>query len=187
MKFKIIAVLLVCVVPFAVAQPALAAQRNDKGTDWGAVAKELGSAAEDFMDIKEKYDTAKYWYNKGDAIYNAKDMGERFDVVAGVVVDHVKDGVKDGVKNATRATIVGASTPTAVSVAGAVGMTAKTGTAISSLSGIAATKATLYAIGAPVASALGLTTAPAVVGGVIVMGAASAVAWGVGKLIDWVW
>lgn len=63
----------------------------------------------------------------------------------------------------------------AVNMASAAGATASTGTAISSLSGAAATSATMAWIGGPAAAllgAVGLTVAPAVVGGVIVAGGA---------------
>ena len=77
------------------------------------------------------------------------------------------------------------SVPAAVAGASAMGVTASTGTAIATLSGAAATNATLYAIGAPVASALGVTfAAPVVVGGAVVGGIALAVSWGVSSLLD---
>jgi len=80
-----------------------------------------------------------------------------------------------------------AAVPTAVSIASAAGITATTGTAIASLSGAAATSATLAGIGSGGATALGvvgIAAAPVVVGGVIVVGIAAGVAWGVNSLID---
>ena len=79
--------------------------------------------------------------------------------------------VKVGVEFVVRS----AAMPVAVSTASAAGVTAGTGTAISTLSGAAAVSATSAAVGAPVASALsaiGITVAaPAVIGGVIIAGA----------------
>ena len=77
------------------------------------------------------------------------------------------------------------ATPTAVYGAGALGTEATTGTAIASLNGAAAVSATSYAIGAPVAgvlSGMGIVVAPAVVGGVIIVGAAGLVAVGINEL-----
>lgn len=77
--------------------------------------------------------------------------------------------------------------PTAVVVSKAIGATASTGTAISTLSGAAATNATLAGIGAQtsaVIGALGITVAPVVVGGAIVCGVAAGLAWGFNKVIS---
>ena len=92
---------------------------------------------------------------------------------------------KELAKVAVTAVAESVSVPAAVAGASAMGVTASTGTAIATLSGAAATNATLYAIGAPVASALGVTfAAPVVVGGAIVGGIALAVSWGVSSLLD---
>jgi len=77
--------------------------------------------------------------------------------------------------------------PAAVVVVSESGAAASTGTAIASLSGASATSATLAGIGSGGAAALGavgIVVSPAVVGGVIVVGIASGVAWGVNSLID---
>jgi len=92
-----------------------------------------------------------------------------------------KDAARVGVHVVTTTGAV----PTAVYSAGALGVEATTGTAIASLNGAAAVSATSYAIGAPVASALstvGIVAAPAVVGGVIIVGAATLVAVGINEL-----
>jgi len=78
-----------------------------------------------------------------------------------------------------------ALTSVAVSTAGAMGATASTGTAIASLSGAAATSATLAYIGTGVAGAVGVTVAsPAILGGVIVAGVSSAVVFASSALLE---
>jgi hypothetical protein len=85
------------------------------------------------------------------------------------------------------------SVPAAVGIASVTGTTASTGTAIASLSGAAATSATLAAIGSSTvgtalgaaATVVGITAAPAVIGGAIVVGIATGVACGVNAVIDW--
>ena len=142
--------------------------------------KNYGAAVEVVAGAYEVYDT-------GRRLYNAKDNDERLDIVADAAVSAGKDNAKKAVKSM----IAGSATSTAVTLAGAAGMTAKTGTAIAALSGAAATNATLCAIGTPVVSALsavGVTvSAPAVVGGMIVAGAAAVTCYGVHCLIDWIW
>jgi hypothetical protein len=76
--------------------------------------------------------------------------------------------------------------PVAVSSASTLGVTASTGTAISSLNGAAAVSATSYAVGSAViegAAIVGLSipAAPAVVGGVVITAAGLAA----GKIISW--
>jgi len=76
---------------------------------------------------------------------------------------------------------IGASvaTPVAIATAGAFGVTAGTGTAISALSGAAAISATSAAVGAGSSVALatiGIVVAPAVIGGIIITGVGSAIA-----------
>ena len=94
----------------------------------------------------------------------------------------MRDVAKVGVHVAAGAGAV----PATVASASALGATAGTGTAISSLSGAAAVSATSAMIGAPVATAItsvtGVVLAPAVVGGVIIMGVASGVAYGFNSL-----
>jgi len=90
----------------------------------------------------------------------------------------VKEVAKIGVDTAVEAS----ATHVAVYGAGALGTEATTGTAIASLSGTAAVSATSYAIGAPVVTALGIAASPAVVGGVIIAGAAGLVAMGINEL-----
>jgi hypothetical protein len=96
------------------------------------------------------------------------------------------------------AAVSSVAVPVAVTTAGALGVTASTGTAVAALSGAAATSATMAAIGRPVfaigrpvvavartaLAALGITITPAVtpaVAGALVVGAAAA---GVGFLIS---
>ena len=82
--------------------------------------------------------------------------------------------------------------PIAVQVASYIGTTASTGTSIATLSGAAATSATLASVGSTVvgtalsgaAAALGVVVSPAVIGGTIVTGVAVGVAYGVNNLID---
>jgi hypothetical protein len=90
-----------------------------------------------------------------------------------------KDVAKAGVHVATGAVAV----PAAVATASALGVTASTGTAIAGLSGAAATSATLAAVGAPVCGVLGIAASPAVVGGVVVGGAALLVGYGINCLL----
>lgn len=106
---------------------------------------------------------------------------------AHAATNEIGGAAKAATKAAASSAAASGATSTAVYVASTAGMTAKTGTAIAALSGAAATKATLCAIGTPVVSALGLTVAPAVVGGAIVAGAGAAVGWGICKIIDWIW
>ena len=113
----------------------------------------------------------------------AKNVIGKFVKISNYVPDNIspKSVVKVAVTVGTEASAI----PAAVAGASAIGVTASTGTAIATLSGAAATNATLYAIGAPVASALGVTfAAPVVVGGAVVGGIALAVSWGVSSLLD---
>lgn len=72
----------------------------------------------------------------------------------------------------------------AVKIAGWLGVKASTGTAISALSGAAATKATFAAIG----TATGLALAsPAVIGGAVVAACAAGVGAGIKSGIDYFW
>jgi len=104
--------------------------------------------------------------------------------LASVMMDgdlSMKDVAKVGVHLATETGAV----PATVNGASLLGLEASTGTAISSLNGAAAVSATSYAIGSPVAgvlSAVGITVAPAVVGGVIIAGTAVLVASGINEL-----
>lgn len=127
----------------------------------------------------------------GYRLYNAKNNDERLDIVVdagkSAVKGAVKGYVKYSIKTAADTAITTSATSTAVYLAGAAGMTAKTGTAIAALSGAAATNATLCAIGTPVVAATGIVAAPAVVGSVIVAGVAAGVCYGVHCLIDWIW
>ena len=111
--------------------------------------------------------------------------------VKNVVVDLVIDtldgdlSAKDVAKAAVHYGAAAGATPAAVAGASALGATAGTGTAISTLSGAAAVSATSAAIGAPVSAALGavgIAVAPAVVGGFIIVGVASGVAYGFNAL-----
>jgi hypothetical protein len=94
----------------------------------------------------------------------------------------VRDLAKAGVVFGAEASAL----PAAVAGASALGVTAGTGTAISTLSGAAAVSATSAAIGAPVAAVIGtvagVALAPAVVGGAIIAGTAGVVAWGFNAL-----
>jgi len=89
---------------------------------------------------------------------------------------------KDVAKAGVHAITTAGATPTAVYSAGALGVEATTGTAIASLNGAAAVSATSYAVGAPVASVLGIAAAPAVVGGIIIVGVAGLVAVGINEI-----
>lgn len=78
--------------------------------------------------------------------------------------------------------------PATVAGAGAVGVTASTGTAVASLSGAAATSATVAAVGAPVAEGLAtvgiVAFAPFEVGLTVIGLVAAGGAWGINKLLD---
>ncbi len=92
--------------------------------------------------------------------------------------------VKSAAKVAVTVVAESVSIPAAVAGASAMGVTAGTGTAISALSGAAAVSATSAAVGAGTSAALatvGIVVAPAVVGGVIIVGAGVAV----GSAINW--
>ncbi len=111
--------------------------------------------------------------------------------IKNAVIDLVADSLdgdlsaKDVAKAAVHYGAGVAATPAAVAGASALGATASTGTAISTLSGAAAVSATSAAIGAPVSAALsavGIAVAPAVVGGVIILGTATAIAYGFNAL-----
>ena len=115
-------------------------------------------------------------YEYGNDIYESNNIPDK----AKATVKYIKTA---GVDIAAEFT----ATPVAVACASYMGSTASTGTAISALSGAAATSATLAAIGGPAAAFLGmvgLSVAPAVVGGAIVTGLAGAAAWGINKLTD---
>ena len=103
-----------------------------------------------------------------------------------VSADTLEDAGKAVAKETLAVTVVApALTSAAISTAGAMGATASTGTAIASLSGAAATSATLAYIGTGVAGAVGMTVAsPAIVGGMIVAGVSSAVVFSVDWLLD---
>ena len=169
-KSKSIAFLSLCMMTFMFAQPALAAKNDDwkKDTVKKAVkvAEQVADVAGDALDVYE--------------IYN--DAQER---------GYVSSVAKYGTKAYVNGVIAGSATSAAVATAGTLGVTASTGTAIASLSGAAATSATMAAIGGPVATGIaavtGVTLAPAVVGGAIVAGAATAVCYGVNCFIDWIW
>ncbi len=105
--------------------------------------------------------------------YNAKDSKKIETVAKGIGKTAVSIGAES------------VAIPTAIAVSKAIGATASTGTAISTLSGAAATNATLAGIGAhasAVIGTLGITVAPMVVGGAIVCGVAAGLAWGFNKL-----
>lgn len=178
---KFTALLVIGVMVFLTVEPAFSWSGEqfvkDKTRNYGAAVEVVAGAY-------EVYDT-------GRRLYNAKDNDERLDIVADAAVSAGKGIAKKAVKGTIDTAIAGSATSTAVTLAGAAGMTAKTGTAIAALSGAAATKATLCAIGTPVVSALGAVgvtvSAPAVVGGMIVAGAAAGVCYGVHCLIDWIW
>jgi hypothetical protein len=94
----------------------------------------------------------------------------------------VNDIARAGVTVAVEASSVSAT----VYGASILGVNATTGTAIASLNGAAAVSATSCVIGAPAAGALtavtGIVVAPAVVGGVIILGAGALVAFGINEL-----
>ena len=82
--------------------------------------------------------------------------------------------------------VEGAAIPAAVATASSLGVTASTGTAIGSLSGAAATSATLSVIGGPASIALGtvgIVVSPVVIGGVIVVGIGAVIAAGINKIL----
>lgn len=176
-KSRIIALLVVCVMVFAVVQPAFAFSGKE-------VVK---NSTKEILKKVDAIETVVDVVDRGQKLYNARNNDERIDIAIDTAKYYGKSAVKTGVKATLNTTIATSATSTAVSLAGAAGMTAKTGTAIATLSGAAATNATLCAIGTPVASALGIAAAPAVVGGVIVAGAAAGVCYGVSCLIDWIW
>jgi len=88
--------------------------------------------------------------------------------------DDTKEVIKEVAKEGVKVVAQRSAVPLSVYGAGSLGLTANTGTAISTLSGIAATNATLYAIGSGastvIAGITGITVAPVVVGGAIVTG-----------------
>jgi predicted sugar kinase len=91
-------------------------------------------------------------------------------------------------KAAVATVVETAAIPTAVGIASATGVTASTGTAIATLSGAAATSSTLAAVvGGTLATGLatvaGITVAPAVAGGAVVVGVGALVAIGINSLI----
>jgi len=97
----------------------------------------------------------------------------------------MKKLVKTAAKVATKQVVKKASIPVAVQTASLLGVEAGTGTAISSLSGAAATSATAAAVGGTViegaaAIGIGVTAAPAVVGAAVIGG----IGIGVACLID---
>ena len=91
-------------------------------------------------------------------------------------------------KTAVNIAVDAVAVPATVAGAGAVGVTASTGTAVASLSGAAATSATVAAVGAPAAeglAAVGITMlSPFALGVVIIGGTAAGVAYGINKLLD---
>ena len=187
----------ICVIMVSImfSTPVLAAseKRNDswmkKGVEFGKdIYNEYG---ENLGKAKDVAETVYDIYDTGKKLYDARDMDERVDVLIDVTKDYGKTVAKTAMKTAVNSVITTSATSTAVTVAGAVGMTAKTGTAIASLSGVAATNATLCAIGTPVASTFtavtGVACAPAVVGGAIIAGGAALLCWGVSECIDWIW
>lgn len=100
----------------------------------------------------------------------------------------ISTAAKESVKSGARSCIAASAMPAAVKTAGALGMTAKTGTAISALSGAAAVNATCCAVGMKAAALTGMAVAsPAIVGGAIIAGGAAAVGYGVSRLIDRIW
>jgi hypothetical protein len=110
-----------------------------------------------------------------------------YDVYRAPEGERMKTGGKVVGEYAVEALAVSKAVPVAVHVASATGMTASTGTAISALSGAAATSATLAAVGGPGSAALaiiGVTAAPAVVGSVLVTGAAVGIVKGVKWLVS---
>lgn len=95
----------------------------------------------------------------------------------------VEETAKTAAKGAIIAASEAAAVPVAIKAVSVAGVTASTGTPIAALSGAAATKATLAAVGGPVVAALGITATPLVVGGVIVVGIGTAVGVGINWLL----
>lgn len=178
---KFTALLVVGVMVFLTVEPAFSWSGEQFVKD---KARNYGAAVEVVAGAYEVYDT-------GRRLYNAKNNDERLDIAVDAAVSAGKGIAKKAVKSTVDTAIAGSATSTAVYLAGAAGMTAKTGTAIATLSGCVATKATLCAIGTPVVSALGAVgvtvSAPAVVGGMVVAGVAAGVCYGAHCLIDWIW
>ncbi len=179
MKYsRFVAVIVVCVMVIGAVSPAFAGWSGNK---------EVKKQAEKFGEVGKTVSAAYQAYDISSKLYNARNNDERKDILIDTAKDAGKELVKAPIKAAADTAITASATSTAVYVAGAAGMTAKTGTAIAALSGAAATNATLAAIGTPVVTTLGIAAAPAVVGGVIVAGAAAGVCYGVHCLIDWIW
>ena len=121
------------------------------------------------------------------ATADSKVLHHAKNAVVDLAIDAADDGIdaQDVAKVAVHYVVDAASVPAAVSTASAMGVTASTGTAISSLSGAAAVSATSAAVGAPVSTALGavgIAVAPAVVGGAIIVATGAVVAWGINTL-----
>ncbi len=131
--------------------------------------------------------------SKGSIGKYAGPIGTAKDVVEGVYDVYKADEsekIERVVETAAKVSITTAAeavaVPAAVATASSLGVTASTGTAISALRGAAATSATLAAIGGPAAAALGavgIVAAPAVIGGVIVVGTGTAIAAGINWLL----
>ena len=112
--------------------------------------------------------------------------------VKNVVIElgsHALEGdlsASDFAKAGVHCAAVAGAVPATIAGASALGVTASTGTAISALSGAAAVSATSAAIGTPVVSALGAigvtVAAPATVGGIIIIGVATGMAYGFNTL-----
>lgn len=100
-----------------------------------------------------------------------------------IMCDTVEETTKTAAKRAIIAASEAAAVPVAVQAASLAGVAASTGTPIAALSGAAATSATLAAAGGPVVTVLGIAAAPAVVGGVIVVGIGTAVGYGISWLL----
>lgn len=106
-----------------------------------------------------------------------------WELAANAVEGHLE--VKDVAKAGVHYVAVARAVPVAIEAASVAGVNAGTGVAIAELSGAAAISATSAAIGAPAAAALGtvgIVVAPAVVGGVLISGAATAIAVGINYL-----
>jgi hypothetical protein len=92
---------------------------------------------------------------------------------------------KDVAKVAVDYVVTTNAVPAVVTVASELGVTASTGTAISTLSGAAATNATVAAVGSSVSTALGaagIVVTPMVVGGAVITCVAIGVAYGINTL-----
>ncbi len=174
---RFVAALMACVMVMGLVQPALAWFGGD----------EVKKHTETFIKGAETIEGVIEVGVTGVRLYNAENNDERLDIAVDAGKRVAKGYVKHSIKAAADTAITTSATSTAVYLAGAAGMTAKTGTAIAALSGAAATNATLCAIGTPVVAATGIVAAPAVVGGVIVAGVAAGVCYGVHCLIDWIW